>query len=227
MAIILLIYVSPLTIVCAMFERTKGIFENWWKQMLGFILQPMILFAYVGLMLTVFDNLFIGTARFNSVLNDSSILPKVNCDSYTDNGKNYIPSDTSVYCIFNFGKYSNYTGLELFDLAMPILTSLNPTKIRTIFQSAIIMFVFLQFFDKITTVAANLVGGAELKSDSGSAMLDQVKKITKGVQDRALNTVNRAATKQIPNAKKNKIGKNSEKDTPPPPKDKPPGDSVA
>ena len=218
MAIILLIYVSPLTIVCAMFERTKGIFENWWKQMLGFILQPMILFAYVGLMLTVFDNMFIGTARFNSTLNDSSLLPKVNCDSYTDGGQNYSPSDTSVYCIFNFGKYSNYTGLELFDLAMPVLTSLNPTKIRTIFQSAIIMFVFLQFFDKITYVAAKLVGGAELKSDSGNAMLDQVKKVTKGVQDRALNTVKRAATKQIPNAIKNRIGGNSEKDSPPPPK---------
>ena len=217
MAIILLIYVSPLTIVCAMFERTKGIFENWWKQMLGFILQPMILFAYVGLMLTVFDNMFIGTARFNSVLNDSSILPTVNCDSYTDNGQVFNPSDTSIYCILNFAKYSNYTGLELFDLAMPILTSLNPTKIRTMFQSAIIMFVFLQFFDKITLIASKLVGGAELNSESAGAMLDQVKKITKGVQDRALNTVKRAATKQIPNAIKNKIGRNSDSSPPPKP----------
>jgi len=205
MAIILLIYVSPLTILCAMFERTKGIFENWWKQMLGFILQPMILFAYIGLMLTVFDNMFIGTARFNPV-DDSSILPKVNCDNYEDNTKPFNPSDTSVYCIFNFGKYSNYTGLEFFDLAMPVLTSLNPTKIRTIFQSAIIMFVFLQFFDKITTVARKLVGGAELKSESGNAMLDQVKKVTKGVQDRALNTVKRAGTKHVPNFIKDLIG---------------------
>ena len=217
MAIILLIYVSPLTIVCAMFERTKGIFENWWKQMLGFILQPMILFAYIGLMLTVFDDMFIGTARFEPYLNNS-LLPRINCDSYLDNGVNFNPSDTSVYCIFNFAKYSNYTGLEFFDLAMPILTSLNPNKIRTIFQSAIIMFVFLQFFDKITSVAAKLVGGAELNSDSANAMLDQVKKVTKGVQDRALNTVKRTATKHIPNAIKNKIGKNSEKDSPPPPK---------
>ena len=217
MAIILLIYVSPLTIVCAMFERTKGIFENWWKQMLGFILQPMILFAYVGLMLTVFDNMFIGTAKFNPVSNDSSILPTVNCDSYQDNGTTYNPSDTSIYCILNFAKYSNYTGLEFFDLAMPVLTSLNPTKIRTLFQSAIIMFVFLQFFDKITTVAAKLVGGAELSSESAGAMLEQVKKVTKGVQDRALNTVKRAGTKQIPNAIKNKIGQNSEKNSPPPP----------
>lgn len=205
MAIILLIYVSPLTILCAMFERTKGIFENWWKNMLGFILQPMILFAYIGLMLTVFDNMFIGTARF-SPSDESYILPKVNCDSYEDNGNTFNPSDTSVYCIFNFGKYSNYTGLEFFDLAMPVLTSLNPTKIRTIFQSAIIMFVFLQFFDKITTVAKKLVGGAELKSESGNAMLDQVKKVTKGVQDRALNTVKRAGTKHATNFIKDIIG---------------------
>ena len=187
----------------------------------------MILFAYVGLMLTVFDNMFIGTARFNAVLNDSSILPIVNCDSYTDNGTTYNPSDTSIYCILNFGKYSNYTGLELFDLAMPVLTSLNPTKIRTLFQSAIIMFVFLQFFDKITTVAKKLVGGAELNSESAGAMLDQVKKITKGVQDRALNTVKRAGAKQIPNAIKNRIGGNSDSPPPPPPKTDPEADTAA
>ena len=78
MGVILLIYVSPLTITCALFERTKGIFENWWKQMLGFILQPMILFAYLGLMLTVFDNLFIGDARFDEQTDDQ-LLPKLLC----------------------------------------------------------------------------------------------------------------------------------------------------
>ena len=225
MAIILLIYVSPLTILCVMFERTKGIFENWWKQMLGFILQPMILFAYIGLMLTVFDNMFIGTARFESYNINSSILPKINCDSYIDNGSTFNPSDTSVYCIFNFAKYSNYTGLEFFDLAFPVLTSLNPTKIRTIFQAAIIMFVFLQFFEKITFVARKLVGGAELKSESGGEMVEQMKKITKGVQDRALNTVKRSAVKHAPNKLKNFISGNSANKNPPPPKANSGGDT--
>ena len=220
MGIILLIYVSPITITCALFERTKGIFENWWKQMLGFILQPMIVFAYIGLMLTVFDNLFIGDANFETNPPSSQLLPKLSCAKQPNSLIN--PEETSVYCILNFAKYKNYSGLEVFDLAIPILANLNSTKINTLFRAAIVMFVFFSFFDKITTITKKLVGGADLKTDSGlSELKNQIQKVARGVQKRAANTVMRGATKQIPNAVKNKIRGTGEKDTPPKPKDSP------
>ena len=209
MGVILLIYVSPLTITCVLFERTKGIFENWWKQMLGFILQPMILFAYLGLLLTVFDDLFIGDAKFITGTNG---LPAIDCNANAVANTN--PNENSVYCILNLAKYKNYTGLELFDLALPVLTSLNKEKINTLSRAAIIMFVFLKFLDKISTVAKKLVGGVELKADSTSELQNQLKKAAKGVQTRALNTTSRFATKQVPNFIKNKI--RPESDSPPP-----------
>ena len=218
MGIILLIYVSPITITCALFERTKGIFENWWKQMLGFILQPMIVFAYIGLMLTVFDNLFIGDATFEANPPNSQLLPKLSCAKQGNSLIN--PEETSVYCILNFAKYKNFSGLEVFDLAIPILGNLNSTKINTLFRAAIVMFVFFKFFDKITTVAKKLVGGADLNSESGlSELKNQIQKVARGVQKRAANTVMRAGTKQIPNAVKDKIRGTGEKDTPPKPND--------
>jgi type IV secretion system protein VirB6 len=209
--VILLIYVSPLTITCALFERTKGIFENWWKQMLGFILQPMILFAYLGLLLTVFDDLFIGDAKFKPGTNGA---PTIDCTSNAIANTN--PNENSVYCILNLAKYKNYTGLELFDLALPVLTSLNKEKINTLSRAAIVMFVFLKFLDKITTVAKKLVGGVELKDDSTSNLQNQFKKVAKGVQTRALNATARIATKHGANYIKKKI----RPDDIPPPKTK-------
>jgi len=225
MGIILLIYVSPLTITCALFERTKGIFENWWKQMLGFILQPMIVFAYIGLMLTVFDNLFIGDATFEVNPPSSQLFPKLLCEKPT--GSLINPEETSVYCILNFAKFKNFSGLEVFDLAIPILGNLNSTKINTLFRAAIIMFVFFSFFDNITIITKKLVGGAVLKTDSGlSELKNQIQKVARGVQKRAANTVMRAGTKQIPNSVKDRIRGTALKDTPPKPKDSPTGTST-
>ncbi|MFM6972680.1 MAG: type IV secretion system protein, partial [Alphaproteobacteria bacterium] len=72
LAVVLLVYISPITITCSLFERTKGIFENWYKQLLGYILQPMILFAYLGLFITVIDSVFIGEATFETISSTKS-----------------------------------------------------------------------------------------------------------------------------------------------------------
>lgn len=206
--VILLIYVSPLTITCALFERTKGIFENWWKQMLGFILQPMILFAYLGLMLTVFDDLFIADATFSD--------GKINCKNDIKSKSN--PEENSVYCILQLSKYESYTGLEVFDLAIPVLRDLNKEKINTLTKAAIIMFVFLKFLDKITYVAKTLVGGAELKGESNSNFENQLKKVAKGVQTRVLNST----SKTIPKAAKKAIRSDTKNPMPKINDDKPP-----
>ena len=208
--VILLIYVSPLTITCALFERTKGIFENWWKQMLGFILQPMILFAYLGLMLTVFDDLFIADAKF--------VQGSQEIDCKNDIKSKSNPEENSVYCILQLSKYKSYTGLEVFDLAIPVLRDLNKEKINTLTKAAIIMFVFLKFLDKITYVAKTLVGGAELKGESNSNFENQLKKVAKGVQTRVLNST----SKTIPKAAKKAIRSDTKNPMPKINDDKPP-----
>lgn len=219
MGVILLIYVSPLTITCVLFERTKGIFENWWKQMLGFILQPMILFAYLGLLFTAFDNAFIGDASFEDVstMASNKLIPNLNCNK--DPNSFIDPKETSTYCILNLAEFKSYSGMEVFDLALPVLSSLNQVKINTLLKSAILMFVFFNFFDKITTVAKNLVGGAELKSDSGlSQIQEQIKKVAKGVTKRAANTTFNVANKGT-SMIKNKIRGDSPPKSPAKPKE--------
>jgi type IV secretory pathway VirB6-like protein len=65
MSIILMIYISPIIIPMAMFDKTKTIFKQWLTNLIGFCLQPMIIFAYIAIFITVFDNTMIGSATFS------------------------------------------------------------------------------------------------------------------------------------------------------------------
>ncbi len=177
-SIVLLIYVSPIMITLAMFERTKGIFGGWWKQILGLSLQPVILFAYLGIYISLFDNIVIGKATFSG---DGRSAPKsIVCNSEAAN--------TSIYCIFRVADLKTYSGLEIIGIGLPVLTSMNQEKMNTIIKSAFIMFIFAGFMDKISTLAAELVGGSELESKtiSVTSMAKKSFGVASGIQQRAL-----------------------------------------
>jgi hypothetical protein len=148
-------------------------------------------------MLTVFDDLFIADAKFTPVYGE---LPKIDCEINTKTKSN--PEENSIYCILQPSKYKSYNGLEVFDLAIPVLLGLNKEKINTLTKAAIIMFVFLKFLDKITTIARKLVGGSQLNDSTNSNIQNQLKKVAKGVQSRVLNTTKKLATKSLGHAKK-------------------------
>lgn len=191
-AITLLIYVSPVTITLSLFERTKGIFTNWWKQLLGFILQPVILFAYLGIYISLFDATMIGDVTFRG---DGRTAPKIiECDDTTD--------DTSIYCIFKIANLRTYSGLEIIGIGIPILTSLNKDKLESIMKAAFIMFIFSQFMDKISKLASTLVGGAELKSNSASAahMTQAAAGALRGIQKRGTRLAKNAGIGAIKKA---------------------------
>lgn len=64
-AIILLVYVSPITITAILFSKTKPIFDRWLNNIIGYSLQPIILFAYMGFFITIFETLVTGSATFS------------------------------------------------------------------------------------------------------------------------------------------------------------------
>jgi hypothetical protein len=159
--ITLLIYISPITITLSLFERTKSIFENWWKQLLGVTLQPMILFAYLGVLITVFDTTIIGNVTF---FGDGRSAPKtINCTGEV--------ASTSVYCFFDAAKLKNFNALEPIGIGLPLLVTDNlGTKVQNLIKAALLMFVFTQFLNKIQELAAHLVGGANMGANLGNAV---------------------------------------------------------
>lgn len=174
-AIILLIYISPITITAMLFEKTKNIFTNWWKQLLGFILQPMILFLYIGILINLLDATVIGDVTFKG---DGISAPKqVICEGEA--------KDTSLYCIFNFANLDSFPGLEIIGIGVPLLTDMNKAKLQSIIKAAFIVFVYMQFMDKISEFAKKLVGGGDLSSDWGvSGAASKAASITQGAVER-------------------------------------------
>lgn len=226
-AVVILLYVSPITITLAMFERTKGIFSGWWKQLLGFTLQPMILFAYLGIMLTIFDSLVVGGATFTNngpgnaktiVCNNGDVSNPFPSEGYGDtvtvdttlSGGNPIsgdnpfssdnfsnpfqdfgkssPSDTSLYCIFNFAQMKTWRGFEPIGIGLPMLLNMNQTRVLTIIKAALVVFILMKFMDRISVFAKELVGGASLSSDwkvSAFSMAEKGRSNVRAVQKRA------------------------------------------
>ncbi len=184
-SVVILMYVSPIMITMALFEKTKSSFENWWKQLLGFTLQPMILFAYLGILITLFDKTVIGDVTF---VGDGKENPKrIVCQGDAIN--------TSMYCIFRVADIQTYDGFEALGIGIPMLVNMNQTKVNSIIKTSIIMFIFMSFMDQITSFAAKLVGGAELKSDwklSASGMAKDSFKAMNGVRKRAAGLARKA-----------------------------------
>ncbi len=223
-AIIILIYISPVTITMAMFQKTKPIFDNWVKQILGLSLQPVILFAYLGIFIAIFNVTIMGDVSFTgdgrevpktidcsdkvvckkcridptltpaTVGSESSCVEVASCTkeelAEADPNKVDVISveDKSVYCLFNIAKLRTYNGFEAIGVFLPTLYNFNQTKLDTLVKAAFLMFIFSSFMDQISTLAAKLVGGAQLKSTSPSAfkMGGIAKDVTRGVQKRAI-----------------------------------------
>lgn len=179
--VIILLFVSPITITCCMFARTKGIFDAWWKQILGLTLQPMILSVYLGIFLTLFDHIMIGDVTFEG---DGKTAPKaVVCTGEA--------ADTSIYCIFRVADIKTFPGLEILGIGLPMLTDMNETKLKSIINGAMLMFIFMKFMDQISSFASKLVGGAQLDSNWGSAtqMVSQSYSALRGLQKRGMRAI--------------------------------------
>ncbi len=73
-SIIILVYISIITIPLILFKKTQGVFKQWSAQLLGLSLQPILLFAYIGIFISIFDNVMLGSSSYNTKTTDSGIV---------------------------------------------------------------------------------------------------------------------------------------------------------
>ena len=63
----LVAYTAPLMVPMALFKFTRGFFDGWLRLLFTFTVQPIFLFAYLALMMTVFDKIYYANCPFTSV----------------------------------------------------------------------------------------------------------------------------------------------------------------
>ncbi len=190
-SIIIFIFVSPLTITCLLFKKTEHIFKKWLTELISFCLQPMILFAYIAILITTFDKTVIGSATFigngpyktlacnkscvdsngNRVINESdpNVLPA--CDHPGDKIIN--PMRDSAVCILGFNDFGRIPVLAAFGINIPTLKNLpdifSRAGVLTLTKAFLIMYLLYKFMDEISGITSALIGGTELPASGKSA----------------------------------------------------------
>ena len=60
----ILIYLAPIFVPMVLFEFTKGYYDSWLKLTASYALQPMVIAAYIAMMMTIFDQTMFGDCTF-------------------------------------------------------------------------------------------------------------------------------------------------------------------
>lgn len=205
-SIIIMVFVSPIIIPLVLFEKTKNIFEEWLKQLISFAMQPMILFAYIAILIMVMDQTLLGSASYKGQGPFKSIDCQQRCvdrDGITvpyngsqpplcdQIGQKIInPLDDSVACLVDFNSFGKFPGLELIGISIPIVKNLFSNNVKervlTILKGALIMYILYKFMDEIPGITSALIGGTKLPGANTNAMemLNKLSGIARGIQKR-------------------------------------------
>ena len=199
LAIIIYVFVSPIIIPLALFEKTKNIFEGWLKHLIGFCFQPIILFAYLGIFITLSEQAMVGTARYIKSDN-ASYTKQLDCSKYCGKADgtqtkcrqgqapNINPYDSSMACILNFNEFGKNPGFEMFGIGITVASKLFENievRLLLVLKCALLMFILAKFMDEIPEITTQLISSALPSSESGSkAMLDKTVGIVRGAQKR-------------------------------------------
>jgi len=218
-SIIIFVFVTPVIVPLGLFSRTKGIFDKWISELISFCLQPMILFAYIAVFITVMDKTVIGSATFYGDPPSRTI----SCSSFCKNADGTIepyvgdqapacdkvgqhtvdPLNDSVACLIDVNDFNKFPGLELFGISVPVLKNLLNSHIKervlTLLKAALIMYLLYQFMDEIPSITSSLIGGTQLPGtgakDGAMDMLKKVAGFAAAAQERAVGGVKQLSKK--------------------------------
>ncbi len=200
-AMALMLYLAPIMIPCILFRRTHKIFQNWLKNLISFALQPMVLFLFVGMAITVMDKytlgdgLFVGSGMNKELVcgyacisdagtvidytnsRGSSVLTEFT-ETCTSGEENQILDlkRNSVLCFLNNMTSSPWALLQAFGIFIPILKDIFLSDVLSFLRVAFLFFILTQVLNTIPGIAANLTGGKELPGTKAGDPFELYKK---------------------------------------------------
>lgn len=179
-AVTILVYVSPIFIPLVLFDRTKTFFNNWKDELVGYLLYPVILFAFVGLFLAMIDSFYWGNAEFKQETvvvggemhpvgkleyfecdtTPSATVDRLNLPGDAPATPGYtIPGDYSIGCFVYEprGPITEKTISKLFKLNVD--TGLfSKTRIITVIKLILFLVLFVHFINNLDQFVSTLVG---------------------------------------------------------------------
>lgn len=216
-ALTIVILFSPIFIPMALFQVTKNFFDGWLKEVMSYSLYPVILFAFLSLMFSVFDQLYFEDLKFKKVASDPSsssrriytfaLDPSDQCKTTNAQGENR--GETVLACIIQGVGFKNVTLI----LGINVTGGAHKDAAARVMWSklgmmALMLFLFYHFLGILGGLAAELVGNfradmsKHVSSPQAMAMKAVVagKAVASGGMSAAGNAIN-AVKKRVSGAK--------------------------
>lgn len=148
-------YLSPIFVPFALFGPTKHYFESWMHVLFSFALQPMILTAFLAIMLSVFDSIYYGDCQFSA-----SMLGQYKAWVITSSDTKC--TETLGYILSNKDGMISSVDLLFFNVDIATGNVFAGTYfLKTLFQVVIFTFLFFFFAEKVGDIAAEITGGPD------------------------------------------------------------------
>lgn len=181
-----MLYVAPIMIPCILFDKTKGVFNKWLKNLLSLALQPMIMFAFVSVSLTIMDKYVLGDGIYTGSGINRELVCGYSCVSaetgaiidYTSERSsgakqkfnNICGADNemvdikrnSVACFLDQMTTTPWAALQSFGLFIPLLVDLFLSDVIMFLRVAFLFFILTKVIGTIPGIAGNLTGGRDL-----------------------------------------------------------------
>jgi type IV secretion system protein VirB6 len=182
-----LIYISPIFVPMALFQRTKTYFDSWLKVTLSCALQPMIVAGFLAFVMNMYDDVFFGGCefrrhdysngtRFFSIFEPR--LPQGNYESCV-----ITPGFMIINYVLGYG-WSDYGAIFFtVDFAKDELNLLANTCLLIVFS-----YIMGFFLDVVYGMASDLTGGLNI---SGVAL--NMKNMARAMQNKLSNAKDIAA----------------------------------
>lgn len=190
-----LLFLTPIFVCFMLFEATKGIFQQWIKQILGYILYPSLLFAFMALMLATLDSIYYGPVRVSATYTLQDLAADPN-RSITVGGMltatDACQGVSSIFCelnnVFNFDQNYCKKSTESSFRAMTerrhieglnkdqttVKKDIGDKLMQYMVSLMLFVFLFYLFMDTISQFMASLLGVSAIDSSASVSAFSAV-----------------------------------------------------
>lgn len=175
-AIALLLYISPIIIPCVLFKSQKKIFDTWLTNLIGYILQPIFLLAFVAISLNIMDKYMIGEGIYKGAGPQRELVCGYACRNI-ENGTITSYSDKYFYnancgeneevinlkarspiCFLKKATATPFTVLNSVGIFVSTITDIQLSDLIMFLRIAFLFFILNHVLGTIPGIANNLAG---------------------------------------------------------------------
>ncbi len=159
-ALTIVMIFAPVFVPMVLFQATKGFFDGWLKELMAFSIYPIILFAFLSLVFSVFDKLYFQDLRFTSHIESKDVGDgKMRLiESFIPDYEKCKTHPTILACVVANMKFTEGTLI----LGIKVTKTGDLGDTRAIWQGfgmmGLMAFLFYHFLGVVGSMAAELSG---------------------------------------------------------------------